>query len=70
MDTVSHLYHFADESYYKNNVKFGRAIPFFNSRFKWKDVKGVHCTLLLMNTGLKVKVKVSLFVTYSYTGHN
>ncbi len=49
---VSCLYLPADESYYKNKVNFHKQIIFLPVGLKWKDVKGVHCTLLLMNTGL------------------
>ncbi len=36
----------------KRTLNLDVQFPFLTLGLKWKDVKGVHCTLLLMNTGL------------------
>ncbi len=46
---VSCLYLSADESYYKKNGNFGRAIPFSTSRVKMEGFK--ICTLSPSNDG-------------------
>ncbi len=38
--------------YYKNNVNFGHAIPFFPVGLKLKVVKDVHFATLMIDTGL------------------
>ncbi len=36
----------------KRTLNLEVQFPFLTLGLKWKDVKGVHCTLLLMNSGL------------------